>query len=156
MSPSTRFRFQTAASPRLWPPYREECLRLGKPDPGDYPRQGPIFLWVSKDPEKDWDWLAPHVLHQVRSYREWTLEAFGRASGPYAKEVSLDSVRESDAYRVLTPEQTVELAAELGEHSVLYLNPLLAGIDPGRSRTMLGLFEREVYPHLGGYRAHAR
>jgi alkanesulfonate monooxygenase SsuD/methylene tetrahydromethanopterin reductase-like flavin-dependent oxidoreductase (luciferase family) len=134
--------------PRLWSPYRDECLKLGKPDPGEYPRQGPIFLWVSKQPEKDWERLMPHVLHQLRSYQEWTIEAFGRAAGPYAKGVSEEAVRRSDAYRVLTPEQTLALAEELGPHSVLYLNPLLSGIDPAFARSMLDLYEREVHPHL--------
>jgi hypothetical protein len=59
-----------------------------------------------------------------------------------------ESVRRSPAYRVLTPEQALALAAELGEHSVLYLNPLLAGIDPAFSWRMLRLYEREVHPHL--------
>jgi hypothetical protein len=49
---------------------------------------------------------------------------------------------------VLTPEQALALAAELGEHSVLYLNPLLAGIDPTLSWKMLRLYERAVHPHL--------
>jgi alkanesulfonate monooxygenase SsuD/methylene tetrahydromethanopterin reductase-like flavin-dependent oxidoreductase (luciferase family) len=134
--------------PRLWPPYREACLALGKPDPGEYPRQGPIFLWVSKDPQRDWERLVPHVLHQLRSYREWTIEAFGRAAGPYAKDVDEDAVRRSPAYQVLTPEQVLALVDELGRHSVLYLNPLLSGIDPGFARAMLDLWEREVHPHL--------
>ena len=30
--------------PRLWDPYRDECKKLGKPDPGPYPPNGPIFL----------------------------------------------------------------------------------------------------------------
>ena len=110
--------------------------------------RGPVFLWVSKDPDEDWDRLAPHVLHQLRSYREWTIEAYGRPSGPFAAGVSLDAVRESAAYRVLTPEQTLALAAELGAHSVLYLNPLLAGIAPAFARRMLDLYEREVHPFL--------
>jgi alkanesulfonate monooxygenase SsuD/methylene tetrahydromethanopterin reductase-like flavin-dependent oxidoreductase (luciferase family) len=80
--------------PRLWPPYREACLQLGKPDPGDYPPQGPIFLWVDADPEKAWERLAPHVLHQLRSYSEWTVEAYGRPAGPYAP-CSLGSTRYS-------------------------------------------------------------
>ncbi|MGH0030736.1 MAG: LLM class flavin-dependent oxidoreductase [Myxococcota bacterium] len=134
--------------PRLWPPYREACLALGKPDPGDYPKQGPIFLWVSRDPERDWERLMPHVLHQLRSYREWTIEAFGRAAGPYAKDATPETVRRSDAYRVLTPEDTLALASELGEHSVFYLNPLLSGIDPAFARAMLDLYEREVHPYL--------
>jgi hypothetical protein len=134
--------------PRLWTPYREECLALGKPDPGEYPRQGPIFLWISEEPEKDWERLLPHALHQLRSYSEWTVEAYGRPMGPYAKDMSAETVRKSAAYRVLTPEQTLALAEELGSHSVFYLNPLLAGIDPALSRRMLDLYERKVHPHL--------
>ena len=128
--------------PRLWTPYREACLELGQPDPGPYPRQGPIFLWVTDDPERDWRRLLPHILHQLRSYQEWTLEAFGRAAGPYAKGVTEETVRESSAYRVLSPEQTLALTAELGENSVFYLNPLLSGIDPKLSWEMLRRYER--------------
>jgi alkanesulfonate monooxygenase SsuD/methylene tetrahydromethanopterin reductase-like flavin-dependent oxidoreductase (luciferase family) len=133
---------------RLWQPFRDECLKLGRPDPGEYPRQGPIFLWVSKDPEKDWERLLPHVLHQLRSYSEWTVEAFGRPAGPYAQDISEQTVRQSDAYRVLTPDETLALAEELGANSVFYLNPLLAGIDPRFAAGMLELYEREVHPHL--------
>jgi hypothetical protein len=49
---------------------------------------------------------------------------------------------------VLTPEQALALAASLGSHSVLYLNPLLAGIDPAFAGRMLQLYEREVHPFL--------
>jgi hypothetical protein len=134
--------------PKLWPPYRDECLKLGKPDPGEYPKQGPIFLWVSREPERDWDRLAPHVLHQLRSYTEWTIEAYGKPSGPYAKQMSAETIRKSPAYQVLAPEQTLALAESLGRHSVLYLNPLLAGIDPAFAGRMLELYEREVHPFL--------
>jgi alkanesulfonate monooxygenase SsuD/methylene tetrahydromethanopterin reductase-like flavin-dependent oxidoreductase (luciferase family) len=83
--------------PKLWPPYREACLALGKPDPGPYPPQGPIFLWISRDPERDWPRLLPHVLHQLRSYSEWTREAYGRPAGPYAQDVTPETVRQSPA-----------------------------------------------------------
>jgi hypothetical protein len=49
---------------------------------------------------------------------------------------------------VLTPEQTLALAQSLGPDGVLYLNPLLAGIDPRFAAEMLALYEREVHPHL--------
>jgi hypothetical protein len=90
----------------------------------------------------------PHVLHQLRSYSEWTVEAYGKPSGPYAKQMTPETVRSSPAYQVLTPEQALALAERLGEHSVLYLNPLLAGIEPAFARKMLDLYEREVHPHL--------
>ncbi len=135
---------------RLWQPYRDECLRMGKPDPGEYPRQGPIFLWIAEDVESAWQQVMPHVLHQLESYAAWTREAFGAPAGPYAADITPDSVRRSGAYRVLTPEQALALAEELTSHSVLYLNPLLAGIDPAASWRMLRLFERAVLPYLPG------
>jgi len=133
---------------RLWQPYRDECLRLGKPDPGAYPAQGPIFLWVTDNVEKAWQLLLPHILHQWQSYAAWTQEAFGKAAGPYAADISIDTIKSSGAYRVLTAEQAVLLCEQLGQDSVLYLNPLLAGIDPVESWRMLRYFESEVLPHL--------
>ncbi|MEE4660262.1 MAG: hypothetical protein V2J89_07330, partial [Halieaceae bacterium] len=127
---------------------REECLNLGKPDPGEYPAQGPIFLWVDKDPDQAWETLFPHVAHQLASYSAWTTEAFGRPAGPYAGDMTLETVKQSGAYQVLTPEQTLSMIDSLGAHSVVYLNPLLAGIDPDVSWRMLKLFEAEVYPNL--------
>jgi alkanesulfonate monooxygenase SsuD/methylene tetrahydromethanopterin reductase-like flavin-dependent oxidoreductase (luciferase family) len=134
--------------PELWTPYREECLRLGKPDPGAYPKQGPIFLWVTKEPDRDWERLLPHLRHQIESYSRWTEEAFGRPAGPYVEGLSAEQLKQSHAYRVLTPEATLELAESLGSDGVLYLSPLLAGIDPELSWQMLRLYEREVHPHL--------
>ena len=134
--------------PRLWTPYREECIKLGQDDPGEYPNQGPIFLWISKEPERAWDRLMPHVMHQLRSYSEWTIEAFGRPAGPYAQDMTDETVKQSSAYQVLVPEEAIALAEQLGDESVLFLNPLLAGIDPEFSWEMLRLYEREVHPHL--------
>jgi hypothetical protein len=42
------------------------------------------------------------------------------------------------------------MAEKLGPDGVLYLNPLLAGIDPARARGMLDLYERTVHPYLPG------
>ena len=133
---------------RLWAPYRDECGKLGLPDPGPYPRQGPIFLWVSDDPERDWEALMPHVLHQLRSYAEWTAESFGKPAGPFVANLTPETVREGDAYQVLTPEQVLERVETFGDHSVFYLNPLLAGIDPRSSWKMLRRFEERVRPYL--------
>ena len=49
---------------------------------------------------------------------------------------------------MLTPEQAIELAKGLGDDGVFYLNPLLSGIEPKEAEEMLGLFEREVWPHI--------
>jgi alkanesulfonate monooxygenase SsuD/methylene tetrahydromethanopterin reductase-like flavin-dependent oxidoreductase (luciferase family) len=133
---------------RLWQPYRDECLALGRADPGPYPAQGPIFLWIAEDTERAWELVYPHVLHQLESYSAWTEAAFGRPAGPYAGGFDRDSVRRSGAYQVLTPDDALALAESLGDHSVLYLNPLLAGLDPRESWRMLHLYEQRVHPYL--------
>ena len=73
---------------------------------------------------------------------------FGKPSGPYAKDITAETVRDSGAYQVLTPDDALAMAEKLGPNSVLFLNPLLAGIDPASSWQMLRLYEREVHPHL--------
>lgn len=133
---------------RTWQPYRDECMALGKPDPGAYPRQGPTFLWVSEDPERDWEWLTPHIVHVLESYARWTAAAYGRPTGVYAKGVTAETIRRSGTYRVLTPEQTVELIGSLGDNSSLYLTPLLGGIAPARAWKMLDLWEKQVHRHV--------
>jgi hypothetical protein len=103
---------------------------------------------VTKEPDRDWERLLPHLRHQIESYSRWTEEAFGRPAGPYVEGLSAEQLKQSHAYRVLTPEATLELAESLGSDGVLYLSPLLAGIDPELSWQMLRLYEREVHPHL--------
>ena len=90
----------------------------------------------------------PHVLHQLRSYSEWTVEAYGRPAGPYADAMTEDTVKQSPGYQVLTPEGALALAEELGDNSVFFLNPLRAGGDPAVSWEMLRLYESEVHPYL--------
>lgn len=133
---------------KVWQPYRDECLKRNKTDPGAYPKQGPTLLWVSEDPDADWEWLAPHILHVLNSYAEWTAEAYGKPMGPYAGGVSAETVRSSGAYQVLTPEQTIDLLSELGDHSSLYLTPLFGGAPPERGWKMLELFKKEVLAHV--------
>lgn len=133
---------------KVWQPYRDECLRLGKADPGEYPRQAPTFLWISEDPDRDWEWITPHVLHVLDSYSRWTAAAYDKPAGPYAGGMTPEMVRESHAYKVLNPEQALELVEGLGDNSSLYLTPLFGGIDPEKGWEMLHLYAREVHPHI--------
>ena len=133
-----------------WDVYREECVRLGKPDPGPCMRLGPPFVHVARDPDAAWAKIAPHAAHVVASYTAWTVEAYGRASGPFARGVREDDVRASGAYRVLAPDEAVALAEELGPHGVYHFTPLLGGLDPDFAWQSLRLFEDEVWPHVRG------
>ena len=134
--------------PRLWEPYRAECVLLGKPDPGVFAPFGPVFLWVSEDVDGAWDMLAPHVASQIDEYAAFTREGFGEVKGPYKGSSEATQLRANRAYRVMNPAATLALAHALGAGGVLLLNPLLGGIAPREAWKMLHLFEREVLPHL--------
>ena len=56
--------------PTGWNRYRRRCIELGRPDPGEWPRRGPVFLWVTDQPKDGvWERLAPHVRHQIEHLR---------------------------------------------------------------------------------------
>ncbi len=138
-----------------WDVYREACLALGREDPGPCMKLGPVYIHVTTDPDAAWSRIAPHVQHVVESYSEWTIEAFGRAAGPFAAKTRLEDLRASGAYRVVTPEQAIALAEELGPNSVFHLAPLLGGLDPEFAWEGLRLFEREVWPHIKPLASHS-
>ena len=137
-------------TPDLWEPYRAECLALGRPDPGPYPRQGPVFLHVSHDPDGDWQRIAPHARRMAEVYGGWQREAPGQSQGPFARLPNEGELRASGAYRVLRPDEVLALAESLGPDCILYVTPLLCGLAPRLAWESLRLLEREVLPHLPG------
>lgn len=136
-----------------WSIYRDECIALGKPDPGPtFKALGPIYTHVSNNPDADWEIIAPHVKHVAESYAEWTIEAYGKAAGPFAAGVNLDDLRASGAYQVLSPEDCVAMIKALGKDRTFILCPLLGGLDPDFAWQGLKLFEKEVWPQVRNMR----
>jgi alkanesulfonate monooxygenase SsuD/methylene tetrahydromethanopterin reductase-like flavin-dependent oxidoreductase (luciferase family) len=132
-----------------WDIYRKACIELGKPDPGErFKALGPIYTHVSNDPDADWERIAPHAAHVVQSYADWTVEAYGRAAGPFAAGIDPADLRASGSYQVLHPEEAIEMIQGLGRDRTFILTPLLGGLDPALAWEGLQLFEREVWPHV--------
>lgn len=134
---------------QYWDIYREERLKLGKTDPGEsFHMLGPIYTYVTHDKEAAWEKVLPHAVHCVESYTEWTVEAYGRASGPFADGVDPKELRDSGAYQILTPEECTEMIMKMDDATSLCLFPLLGGLDPEFAWEGLKLFEKEVWPHV--------
>lgn len=130
--------------PALMEDYAEALRSLGKPVPETRSAGsgGYLFLHVTRDPEGDWERIAPHALHENNDYARW-LEG---APNPVYHHVSDPAeLLASGAYRIVTPEQCLELARRDG---ALHFKPLIAGLDPELARQSLRLFEREVLPKL--------
>jgi hypothetical protein len=57
-------------------------------------------------------------------------------------------LRASGAYLVLTPEDFLDKALQLGPEGVLGFHPLMGGLAPDLSWSSLELFEQRVLPRL--------
>lgn len=140
--------FSPATSdPGLLDAYRRECERLGHTPRiegiGAKP-MGPGFVMVSRDPDATWQQIERHARYDADTYASWQDDAVH--SDWVVPELStLDSLRQSQHYMVLTPQQCV---AQVRGHGSLMLHPLMGGIEPELAWESLRLFEDHVLPHL--------
>lgn len=139
--------FPAVHDPELAAIYRQECEQIGFKGSVFLPNI-PGFVHVSNDPERDWKRLEPFVLHDAKTYSDWQTpevrSAFAVSAG------DLEGIKSSGVYKVVTPDECVELVEQIGDLGSLTLHPLLAGMPPELGWESLELFEKEVLPRLGG------
>jgi alkanesulfonate monooxygenase SsuD/methylene tetrahydromethanopterin reductase-like flavin-dependent oxidoreductase (luciferase family) len=139
--------FAASADSELSGFYEDECRKVGfeygfSSVPG---RLG--FVHVSNDPDADWERIGPHALHEAQTYGSW--QRPGQHSAVTVDDpTSIDSLKASGVYRVLTPDQCVELWNEMGDEDTFILHPLMGGIPPKLAWESLHLFEAEVLPRV--------
>lgn len=127
--------------------YRAEAERLGKP--AHVERLTDLsLLFIDPDPERAWAEIGPCFLREVDQYAAWSKAGvqrhYDRGSG------SIEALRASGTYEILTPAQCVERArARLAEdryHPILH--PLAGGLPIGRGWDCMRLFVEEVLPRI--------
>jgi len=123
--------------------YEEECKAVGFERGFVALPGGPGFVHVSNDPERDWQRIGPHALYDAQTYDSW--QTPGQRSQVHVSAKTIDDVRKSGVYAVLTPDETVALAKE---HGRVILHPLMGGMSPDLGWESLRLFEKEVAPKL--------
>ncbi len=128
--------------PDLYQIYFDEAVRHGK-NPEAYGMPGPAAVFVAEDPDKAWEWIAPHAMHETVSYGQW--QAAQNVSGAYRLVPSLDELKASGIYAVVTPEDCVALARKI---EGLTFHPLLGGLPPEIGWKSLKLFAEKVLPEL--------
>jgi hypothetical protein len=105
-----------------------------------------MFLHVSRDPERDWPLLAPYLLNAIRQYAGWTRD--NRDVPPQFSITDETALRASPAYRVLSPDQAVELIRGLGDNGQLIVRPMWGGYDPALGWSSLKLLVEDVLPRV--------
>lgn len=132
--------------PTLWEFYRDECLKLGKPDPGPARRASAAVTMLCPDPRSGWDELAPYFLHEANAYGTW--EATRAGEGLHQQAADAEALRRTGVYRVLTPQEYLAELQAAGPAAFAMLHPMVGGIPPELAWRHLRLFEREVLPGL--------
>ena len=124
--------------------YREACAEVGYEGGWVLLPRGPGFVHVTEDPERDWARIAPHALYDAQTYHSW--QTPGQRSQVHVDAETIEELKASGVYRVVTPDECVALAAEPG--SALVFHPLMGGMDPALGWESLELFAAKVQPRL--------
>jgi alkanesulfonate monooxygenase SsuD/methylene tetrahydromethanopterin reductase-like flavin-dependent oxidoreductase (luciferase family) len=131
---------------QYWDFYRDECVKLGKPDPGPSLGGGTGVVALAGDPDAGWDALSPYFLHEMNAYGVWQAESGQRS---YWTVEDADALKATGQYRVLTPDAYLAELRDSGPFAFAMFHPMVGGVPPELAWESLRLFEREVLPELG-------
>lgn len=135
-----------ADRPDLAEVYAAEAERVDRPAGGCIIPSGgsPSSVFVAEDVDAAWAEIGPHLLHDAVEYAAWLGEDHDAVTRSRA--TTVDELRaEAGNYRILTPDEAVEL---IGTTGYLGLQPLCGGVSPEAAWRSLRLLETDVLPRL--------
>ncbi len=126
--------------------YLSECQRLGH-EPGWVGQpKGPGTLFVSEDPDRLWAQIGDHLLHDATTYHQW--QSADIRSHVHSGASTVEELRAEGIYQILTPDECVDLAAELGQGGSFTHHPLCGATSPDVGWASLELFADQVLPRV--------
>jgi alkanesulfonate monooxygenase SsuD/methylene tetrahydromethanopterin reductase-like flavin-dependent oxidoreductase (luciferase family) len=129
------------SEPECWQSYRDECVRLGKPDPGPGMGANTDVVILAENPEAAWPELGPYFLHETNAYGAW--QAAANLKATYEPRASIDEVRSGGQYRILRPDVYAAELEGAGGFALAVLHPMVGGIPPDLAWRHLRLFEEK-------------
>jgi alkanesulfonate monooxygenase SsuD/methylene tetrahydromethanopterin reductase-like flavin-dependent oxidoreductase (luciferase family) len=129
--------------PEVWEFYRDEVQQLGRPDPGPSPIDKNRTVALAKDVEQGWEQHGAYFLHEANAYGAWA--AVNDGASPYRSAGSVDELRATGSYAVLTPDEYVE-ELRAAPFPFAMLHPMCGGTPPELAWSSLRLLEQEVLP----------
>ncbi|HVV77240.1 MAG TPA: LLM class flavin-dependent oxidoreductase [Mycobacteriales bacterium] len=127
--------------PEVWDAYRDECIKLGKPDPGPGMLPPAHTVALATDPDEGWKAHGPYFLYESNAYGKWIADS--GAPGPYKQAADLDELRTMGDYSVVTPAQMVD-NLKAAPFPFAIFHPMCGGTPPELAWSSLKLFESEV------------
>ncbi len=128
---------------RLGEIYRAACEKIGFTGGVYRYPTGPSFVHVAEDPDRAWAELGPYALYDAQSYHSWQTGDHDNVVDVGAETV--EGLKASGMWQVLTPDECVELARRTGFVS---LHPLMGGIPFDLGWSSLQCYVDQVLPRL--------
>jgi alkanesulfonate monooxygenase SsuD/methylene tetrahydromethanopterin reductase-like flavin-dependent oxidoreductase (luciferase family) len=100
------------------------------------------MLFIDPDPERAWEEIGPYMLNEVREYSSWRAEGLQRPLEMQAD--SVEALRESKRYEILTPVECRQRHLAGGAGFTALLHPLVGGVPLQRAWDCLHLYIDEV------------
>jgi alkanesulfonate monooxygenase SsuD/methylene tetrahydromethanopterin reductase-like flavin-dependent oxidoreductase (luciferase family) len=132
--------------PELTALYQSECERLGVKGGFVLAPGAPATTFVAKDPERAWQQLGRHMLHDAVTYAAWQRPE--QRSYQHSRATTVAALRAEGKYRILTPDECVEVARREGPFSTFVHAPLCGGAPPELGFESLALYADEVLPRI--------
>jgi alkanesulfonate monooxygenase SsuD/methylene tetrahydromethanopterin reductase-like flavin-dependent oxidoreductase (luciferase family) len=131
--------------PEVWDAYRDECIKLGKLDPGPGMLPPAHTVALANDTDEGWKAHGPYFLHESNAYGKWIKDS--GAPGPYKQAADVAELRGMGEYRVVTPADMVE-DLKAAPFPFAMFHPMCGGTPPELAWSSLKLFETEVLNEL--------
>lgn len=129
--------------PNLETTYREACKEYGITYGFTIFPRAPATTFISDNPSDCWKRIGQYLLYDAVAYGTWKHPTRRAYAESHAR--TLEELKSEGKYRVLTPEQALEV---LQETNSLHLAPLAGGVPSDIGWRSLRLFEDQVQPYI--------
>jgi alkanesulfonate monooxygenase SsuD/methylene tetrahydromethanopterin reductase-like flavin-dependent oxidoreductase (luciferase family) len=107
--------------------YQAEREKLGLGPGLAMAPSGPGTVFVAEDPDKAWAEIGPYLLYEAKVYSSWQQ---GVTSQVHDKSQTVEEMQAAGVYRIVTPDECVDLAAVQGPMGPITTHPLIGGMPP--------------------------
>ena len=129
--------------PVLEETYQRACREAGILHGFTISPREPATTFISEDPSSSWKKIGAYLLYDALAYGAWrhpNRRAYAESSAS-----NIDELIAEGKYRILTPEQAIQIIHETGS---LHFAPLTGGVPTDIGWSSLRLFQERVQPYL--------
>jgi alkanesulfonate monooxygenase SsuD/methylene tetrahydromethanopterin reductase-like flavin-dependent oxidoreductase (luciferase family) len=138
--------YTAAHLPELQTYYEEQCAAVGATPFMIMPSDETRLTVLAEDPDKAWDEIGHHLLHEAVTYGSWQTPDIHSAVSSHA--TTTEELRAEGIYEILSPDQAIERCKTGGDFATMVLHPLCGGMPIDKGWETVDLYIERVLPAL--------